>query len=218
VLCTLSRLFFVATTAAALIVLSSETARAQPVTYTFESTTSPFAPTTTSGVTATDFTANNQPVQGTSGGNRFAMMPQTGTNTTAIGTFNITATQTVTLRDISFQIGMTPSGPAADLNVMLSGTSFQTFSLPGAVPASISDPGATPFVRVDFADITLNPGQAERFSFFVTADWTGTNPGVLMDNITVSPVPEPASMLAAVAAVGALVSMRRRGSLRRHPL
>jgi hypothetical protein len=163
-------------------------------------------------VTATDFAATSGTLSHEmSGLNGFAHIVQSG-NRTATGTFTITATQTVTLAEVTLRIAkVSNQSEAADLDFALTGTNTQFLSLVGAVP-SAPDPRTAPVVRIDFADFTLDPGQTETFTFSVTALFTGRDAGLLLDDITVTPVPIPESGAAlAVAGVGLLgwVLLRR---------
>ena len=95
--------------------------------YKFESTTAPFAASTTSGVTATNFTATVGTLSQVSvGGNGIADIADSGGSVST--QFTITATQTITLDRINLAASKTATGQPADLTIQLSGDTWATTS------------------------------------------------------------------------------------------
>ena len=185
--------------------------------YKFESTTAPFAASTTSGVTATNFTATVGTLSQVSvGGNGIADIADSGGSVST--QFTITATQTITLDRINLAASKTATGQPADLTIQLSGVSSQTTTLNNAAPHQ-NDPTVNPPLTFDFANFTMTSGQSETFA--ISSNDVGSPSSLRLDNIdVVTPVPEPSGLglsgaLAALAA-GAL-AWRRLGGCRAAP-
>ena len=154
--------------AALALALKQSPAHAQVsiVGYKFESTTAPFAASTTSGVTATNFTATVGTLSQVSvGGNGIADIADSGGSVST--QFTITATQTITLDRITFAASKTATGRPADLTIQLSGVSSQTTTLNNAVPHQ-NDPTTNPLTF----DFTTKEGAAIASVIPIAAGWS----------------------------------------------